>query len=229
MPYTYEYPRPAVTADCVVFGVDAEGLKVLLIQRDREPFAGRWALPGGFLEPDESPEEAARRELEEETGLVPAYLVQFHTFGKPGRDPRGHVVTVAHYALVKGCGGRVGAGSDARAAAWFRLREQPPLAFDHEEILETAYGRLQDDVRRKPVALELLPRKFTLSQLQRVYEVILGDKLDKRAFRRRVRRTGLLKETGQTTKGVGGGPERLYRFDNRKYRRLSKQGFVFEV
>lgn len=229
MAYTYEYPRPAVTADCVVFGVDEGELTVLLIQRDREPFAGRWALPGGFLELDESPEEAARRELAEETGLVPAYLEQFHAFGKPGRDPRGHVVTVAHYGLVKRGGRRAEAGSDARRAAWFRLRETPSLAFDHEEILETALRRLQSDVRQKPVAFELLPRKFTLLQLQEVYEAILGEKLDRRAFRRRARRTGLLKETDQTAGRVAGGPERLYRFDRSKYRRLAREGFVFEV
>jgi len=229
MPYTYEYPRPALTVDCIVFGLDDEELKVLLIQRKNEPFAGRWALPGGFVDVGETPEQAARRELEEETGLANVSLEQLYTFGEPNRDPREHVVSVAHYALVNVADTRVRAADDARQAAWFPVRKPPPLAFDHAKILRMAHDRLQDRLRRQPVGFELLPRRFTLSQLQRVYEAILGKAIDKRNFRRRVLRTGLLVETNQTQKEVAHRAARLYRFDMRKYRRLAKQGFHFEV
>jgi len=229
MPYTYEYPRPALTVDCIVFGLDDEDLKVLLIQRRNEPFAGRWALPGGFVDVGEAPEQAARRELEEETGLASVFLEQLYTFGEPDRDPREHVVSIAHYALVNVRDARVRAADDARQAAWFPVRKPPPLAFDHPKILRMAQDRLKDRLRRQPVGFELLPRRFTLSQLQHVYETILGKEIDKRNFRRRALRTGLLIETDQTQKEVAHRAARLYRFDMRKYRRLARQGFHFEV
>lgn len=229
MPYTYEYPRPALTVDCIVFGLDVGDLKVLLIERRHEPFAGRWALPGGFVDVGEAPQQAARRELEEETGLKNLFLEQLHTFGEPGRDPREHVVSVAHYALVNVADARVRAADDARQAAWFPVRRPPPLAFDHAKILRMALDRLEDRLRRQPVGLELLPQTFTLSQLQHVYETILGKEIDKRNFRRRVLRTGLLVETDQTQKEVAHRAARLYRFDVRKYRRLATLGFHFEV
>ena len=229
MPYTYQYPRPALTVDCIVFGLDAEDLKVLLIQRKNEPFAGRWALPGGFVDVGETPEQAARRELEEETGLANVFLEQLYTFGEPDRDPREHIVSVAHYALVNIRDTRVRAADDARQAGWFPVCKPPPLAFDHPKILRMAHDRLKDGLRRQPVGLELLPRRFTLSQLQHVYETILGKEIDKRNFRRRVLRTGLLVETDQTQKEVAHRAARLYRFDVKKYRRLARQGFHFEV
>ena len=173
MPYTYEYPRPALTVDCAVFGLDDEDLKVLLIQRAHEPFAGCWALPGGFVDVGESPEQAARRELQEETGLGNVFLEQLYTFGQPDRDPREHVVSVAHYAVVRIRGRRVRAADDARRADWFAVRDPPPLAFDHEKILRMALERLRERIHRQPIAFELLPRRFTLSQLQQVYEAIL--------------------------------------------------------
>ena len=229
MPHTYEYPRPALTVDCIVFGLNDEELKVLLIQRKNEPFAGRWALPGGFVDVGEAPEQAARRELKEETGLANVSLEQLHTFGEPDRDPREHVVSVAHYALVNVADARVRAADDARQAAWFPVRKPPPLAFDHASILRMAHDRLEDRLRRQPVGIELLPRRFTLSQLQYVYETILGKEIDKRNFRRRVLRTGLLVETDQTQKEVAHRAARLYRFDVKEYRRLARQGFHFEV
>jgi len=229
MPYTYRYARPALTVDCVVFGLDAEALKVLLIQRKHEPFAGHWAFPGGFVDVGETPEEAARRELEEETGLANVHLEQLHTFGAPDRDPREHVVSVAHYGLVNIEGRRICADDDARDARWFPVHQTPPLAFDHDEILHMAHERLQGKVRRRPVGLELLPRKFTLSQLQQLYEKILGKKIDKRNFRRRVLKTGLLVATNQTQRDVAHRAARLYRFDVKQYRRLLKRGFHFEI
>lgn len=229
MPYTYDYPRPALTVDCVVFGLDQEDLKVLLIQRDREPFAGMWALPGGFVDMEETPEEAARRELNEETGLADVYLEQLYTFGDPHRDPRGRTVSVAHYALVNIADHQATAADDARNVAWFPVRKLPALAFDHDKILQMAHERLKGKVRYQPIGFELLPREFTLSQLQHLYETILGTRLDKRNFRRRVRRTGLLVETDRTQKDVAHRAARLYRFDEAKYHRLCQQGIHFEL
>ncbi|MFH1924743.1 MAG: NUDIX domain-containing protein [Planctomycetota bacterium] len=229
MPYTYQYPRPALTVDCVVFGLDEEDLKVLLIRRKHDPFAGRWAFPGGFVDVGETPEEAARRELEEETGLKKIYLEQLYTFGEPDRDPREHVVSVAHYALVNIVGQRLRAADDACDAGWFPVLCPPRLAFDHARILRVAHERLRGKVRWQPVGFELLPRRFTLSQLQHLYETILGEKIDKRNFRRRFLQTGLLVDTDQTQTQVAHRAARLYRFDVKKYRRLSKQGFHFEI
>ena len=158
MPHTYEYPRPALTVDAVVFGFDDQDLKILLIQRGAQPFAGRWALPGGFVHMDETLEEAVRRELQEETGLQKVFLEQLYTFGATDRDPRGRVVSVAYYALTKLADHHVLAATDAKDAAWFPLADLPPLAFDHERILETAHRRLQVKVRYQPIGFELLPR-----------------------------------------------------------------------
>ena len=204
MPYTYEHPRPALTVDCVVFGLDDEDLKVLLIRRSREPFAGRWALPGGFVDVGESPEQAARRELEEETGLRSVLLEQLYTFGEPGRDPREHVVSVAHYALVDVRDCRVRAADDARDAAWFPVVRPPPLAFDHDKIVRVAHRRLRDQARREPIGRGLLPHEFTLSQLRQLYETVLGERCERRVFRRLLK-TGLLVETDRTPRQAGHG------------------------
>jgi 8-oxo-dGTP diphosphatase len=225
----YEFPRPALTVDCVVFGLDDQDLKVLLIQRDLEPFAGKWALPGGFVHEEETLEEAARRELAEETGLTRVFLEQLYTFGDPGRDPRERVVTVAYYALVNIRDHKVRASTDARNAAWFAVTDLPSLAFDHDYILETARQRLRGKLSYQPIGFELLPQKFTLSQLQRLYETILEKPLDKRNFRRKILGTSLLHETDEIEQDVAHRAARLYSFDEAKYRRLAKQGFLFEI
>jgi 8-oxo-dGTP diphosphatase len=212
-----------------VFGVDDEGLKVLLVQRDKDPFAGRWALPGGFVEMDESLDEAARRELQEETGVSRLYLEQLYTFGDPGRDPRGRVVSVAYYALVKPAEHRLQASTDARAAAWFAVADVPALAFDHGRILRTAVERLRGKVRYQPLGFELLPRKFTLSQLQNLYETVLDVTLDKRNFRKKILAMGLLEELDEVQQDVAHRAARLFRFDKGRYRELSRRGFVFEI
>ena len=229
MGHTYQYPRAALTVDCVVFGFDEGDLKLLLIQRDLEPFAGKWALPGGFVHVDESLEEAARRELQEETGLSRVFLEQLYTFGKPDRDPREHVVTVAHYALVKLSVHSVKAATDARNAAWFDVSDLPKLAFDHEEIIEIALQRLKGKVRYEPIGFELLPPKFTLTQLQHLYEAIVEAPLDKRNFRKKILAMDLLIETDEIEKDVAHRAARLYRFDEAKYRQLKKKGFNFEL
>ncbi|HEY6723113.1 MAG TPA: NUDIX domain-containing protein [Polyangiaceae bacterium] len=227
MSYTYRYPRPALTVDCVVFATYDEGLRVLLIRRGEEPFAGGWALPGGFVRVDETTEAAARRELEEETGLKSAYLEQLYTFSRVDRDPRERVVSVAYYALVKPSA--LAAGSDARSAEWIDVTRLPELAFDHDEILEMALARLRGKIRYQPIGFELLPQKFTLGQLQRLYETILGRELDKRNFRRSFLRMGVLQALDEMEAGVAHRPSQLYRFDRAEYRRLLRHGFNFEI
>jgi 8-oxo-dGTP diphosphatase len=229
MAATYEYPRPALTVDAVVFGLDEEDLKVLLVRRDLEPFQGRWALPGGFVRVGESLEEAVRRELQEETGLAQVFLEQLYTFGDVDRDPREHVVTVAYYALVKLSDHRVRAATDARDAAWFAVAEAGGLAFDHDQILAAALQRLKGKVRYQPIGFELLPPQFTLSQLQRLYETILEKPLDKRNFRKKILGMDFLVASDEVQKDVAHRAARLYRFDGKKYRQLQKRGFNFEI
>lgn len=229
MPFTYEYPRPALTVDCVVFGVDEEDLKVLLIQRAMEPFQGQWALPGGFVEMDETVAEAARRELTEETGLKNVFLEQLYTFSAVDRDPRERVVSVAHYALVRLSDHRAKAASDADEAEWFPASRPPKLAFDHDQILAVAHERLRNKVRYQPIGFELLPRKFTLRQLQHLYETVLGQTLDKRNFRKKILAMDLLTPLDERESGVAHRAAQLYRFDNTKYKQLTKKGFSFEV
>lgn len=229
MTYTYAYPHPAVTTDCVVFGLDDEDLKVLLIRRDLEPYKGKWALPGGFVQIDESLEDAARRELKEETGLENIFLEQLYTFGDPDRDPRERVITVAYYALVNLIDHDLRAASDASDARWFPVESPPRLAFDHAKILETALARLKGKVRYQPIGFELLPEKFTLSQLQKLYEKILGTSLDKRNFRKKILGMDLLKELKETQRDVAHRAARYYRFEKRKYEQLARNGFNFEL
>ncbi len=229
MPYTYEYPRPALTVDCVLFGLDDEDLKLLLIQRDLEPFAGKWALPGGFVQVDETLDDAARRELLEETGVANVFLEQLYTFGGLDRDPRERVVTVAYYALINLLDHQVQAATDARDAAWFAVTDLPDLPFDHERIVDVALMRLKGKVRYEPIGFELLPPKFTLSQLQRLYEKILEQPLDKRNFRKKILGMGLLVELDEIQKDVAHRAARLYRFDRDKYQQLKNKGFNFQL
>ena len=229
MPYTYQYARPALTVDCVVFGFDESELKVLLIQRGLEPFKGRWALPGGFVRVEETLDEAARRELVEETGLKDVFLEQLYTFGAVDRDPRERVVSVAYYALVKLSDHRAKAATDAADAQWFTVSKLPKLAFDHAEILDTALTRLKSKVRYEPIGFELLPPEFTLSQLQHLYEAVLESDLDKRNFRKKVLGFELLVPLNETQMAGRHRPAQLFMFDAEKYEKLKKRGFNFEV
>ena len=229
MPYSYEYPRSALTVDCVVFGLDEEDLKVMLIQRDLPPFEGHWALPGGFVRTDETLDDAARRELEEETGIRTFYLEQLYSFSELHRDPRERAVTVAYYALVQLSDHRIRAATDARNAAWFAVDDMATLAFDHLRILDMALQRLRGKVRYQPIGFDLLPDKFTLRQLQHLYETILDRPLDKRNFRKKIQMMGLLNQLDEVEKDVAHRAARLYRFDKKKYQRLTEQGFNFEI
>jgi 8-oxo-dGTP diphosphatase len=178
---------------------------------------------------DETLEQAARRELEEETGLSQVYLEQLYTFGVVDRDPRERVVTVAYYALVRLCDHQVQASTDARNAAWFAVDDLPRLAFDHDAIIDLALRRLQGKVRYQPIGFELLPPKFSLTRLQRLYEIILERDLDKRNFRKKVLSLDILEELDEVEQDVAHRAARLYRFDERKYRQLVKDGFNFEL
>lgn len=230
---TYPFPRPALTVDCVVFGLDDEGLKVLLIERELEPFRGQWALPGGFVRVGEGLEQAARRELAEETGLGPGlsphaptfFLEQLFTFGDPRRDPREHTVSVAFFALVNIRDHAIRAATDARDARWVAIDAPRALAFDHDHILAVALARLRGKLRYQPIGFELLPPRFTLTELQRLYETVLGTSLDKRNFRKKILALGFVVETGELEEGVRRRRARLYRFDEARYRALEREGF----
>jgi 8-oxo-dGTP diphosphatase len=228
MAHTYEYPRPALTVDCVVFGFEGAGLQVLAIRRGIEPFLGSWALPGGFVRMDEDLESAARRELEEETGLRDVFLEQLYTFGAPDRDPRGRVVSVAWFALVRPDQHPAKGDTDASEAAWFEVGRLPALAFDHDLILRAALDRLRGKIRYQPVGFELLPKRFTLTQLQDLYEAILGRPVDKRNFRKKLLAFDFLVPLDEFTGGAHR-PARLHRFDRRKYDAHLKRGFLFEL
>ncbi len=227
MQNVYKHPRAALTVDCVLFGLDEGDLKVLLIQRNLKPFAGKWALPGGFVRVNETLDEAARRELSEEAGVRDVFLEQLYSFGEVHRDPRERVVSVAYYALVKLADHPLKAATDARNAAWFSVDEVPSLAFDHAEILSVALRRLKGKIRYEPIGFELLPEKFTLSQLQHLYEACLEEPIDKRNFRKKILGMGLLVETDEIQKDVAHRAARLYRFDANRYEQLKKRGFSF--
>lgn len=200
--------RPAVTVDVVIFSLVEDDLKLLLVRRDRPPFQGRWGIPGGFVYPDESLENAAARKLDEETGVKNVYLEQLYTFGGPQRDPRARVITVAYFALLPY---NIIRELDANAR-WFSMKTLPELAFDHSEIAQYALTRLRYKLEYTTVGFQLLPDVFTLSELQKAYEIILDEKLDKRNFRRKILAADILEETGKMKRDGEGRPAKLYRY-----------------
>jgi 8-oxo-dGTP diphosphatase len=211
-----KFDRPSVAVDLIIFTVSDRDLQILLIRRGEPPYEGRWALPGGFVRMDESLEAAARRELEEETGVRDVYLEQLYTFGDPGRDPRTRVVTVAYFALISSASLSLRAQADAREVAWHSAFRHPKLAFDHEAILEYAIERLRSKIEYTTIGFQLLPEKFTLAELQRAYEIILGRPLDKRNFRKKMLSLGVLVETGETKMEGIHRPAQLFRFADRR-------------
>lgn len=224
--YCYRYPHPAVTTDCVIFGFDGERLQVLLIERGIEPFKGRWAFPGGFIKMDETAEEGAQRELKEETGMENAFIQQFHTFSNPLRDPRERVITIAFYALVRIQ--EVKGGDDAASARWFPLDEIPALAFDHDQMLRMATQRLRQEIHFHPIGFELLPEKFTLRELQSLYEAILGITFDRRNFAKKMLHLEILNELDETIWPTPKREAKLFSFNAGKYEELKRKGFRIE-
>jgi len=215
-----------VTVDMVIFTIREGALHVLLVQRGVPPFEGEAAIPGGFLRPDESLDEAAARELYEEASVRNVFLEQLYTFGDPDRDPRGRVVTVAYYALVASDRQALMAGADAADARWHPVSALPRLAFDHQRILEYALERLRNKLEYTTVGFQLLPEKFTLSELQTVYEAILGKRLDKRNFRRKIALLGILKPLREWQR-TGRKPAQLYRFAAARFEKLKDKGILF--
>jgi len=208
-----KYERPSVAVDVVMMTLHQKDLQVLLVKRRSWPFEGMWAIPGGFVDIDESLEDAAKRELREETSVEDVYIEQLYTFGNPGRDPRTRVITVVYFALLDGEQLRIKAADDAADVGWFSVYELPPLAFDHRDILEYTLNRLRGKLSYTTIAFNLLPEQFTLRELQRVYEIILHKALDKRNFRKKVLATGILEDTGAKKMEGTHRPARLYRFN----------------
>jgi 8-oxo-dGTP diphosphatase len=221
-----------VAVDAIVFGYSrTEGVSVLLIQRKYPPFKNSWALPGGFVLPGESLEEAVRRELKEETSIEVNYLEQLYTFGQPNRDPRQRVVSVAYFALVKSSlFQQLAASTDAENAQWFGIKELPSLAFDHKEILQAAIERVRTKIRYEPIGFELLDRKFPFSDLENLYMTLLDRDIDRRNFSKKVLALGILDETNELAKTEGKGrPSKMYQFNKKRYQQLAKEGINFEI
>lgn len=227
--YHYEYQRPALTSDCVIFGFDGGELKLLLIEREKEPFKNKWALPGGFVQIDETTEACAKRILLEKVGLKNVFIEQLYTFSTIDRDPRERIVSVSYFTLVNKHHYKLIAGRDTVKAEWFNLSKLPKLAFDHSQIVKTAIQRLKGKVVYQPIGFELLEEKFTLTQLQAVYESILEIAIDKRNFRKKILGMGFLKALEEKEKNVAHKAARYYTFDKKAYKALTQKGFHFEL
>ena len=222
----FSFDRHAVTVDIVLVTIQRGTLKVLLVRRQSPPFAGKWALPGGPVENHESVDEAALRLLQKETQVGNVYLEQLYTFGELKRDPRGRVITVAYYALVNEDRFRVGPHLNGTSTHLISVRRAPPLAFDHPKIISYALERLRHKVNYTTVCFQLLPEKFTLSELQKAYEVILDQKLDKRNFRKKMLQLNILKRTGEKKIGGPQRPAELYSFTESKVLKLQERGIL---
>jgi 8-oxo-dGTP diphosphatase len=227
--FQYEYERPALATDCAIFGFDGGELKLLLLKREKEPFENTWALPGGFVYMDETAEAAAKRILLEKAGIKEVFIEQLYTFSGIDRDPRERVVSVSHFALVNKSQFELIAGRDTIQAAWHPISELPELGFDHGEIVALAIERLKGKMRYQPIGFELLDAKFTLSQLQLLYEAILQAPIDKRNFRKKILGMGLLKQLEEKEQNVPRKAAYYYSFDKLQYEELMKKGLHFEV
>lgn len=224
--FCYRYPHPAVAVDCVIFGYDGNDIKVLLIQRGNYPYKTSWAFPGGFMNINETAEQAALRELKEETGLKDVIVRQLYTYTDIDRDPRERVISIAHYALARIS--EVKAGDDAKDAKWFSLNEIPNLAFDHDVILNKALTTLKERICFEPIVFELLPEIFKMSELQNVYENILGIKFDRRNFYKKMNKLEILNEVEGRAKDSSRRIPIFYRFNAEKYAELKQKGFKLE-
>lgn len=222
MTVTLSSPYPAVSTDVVIFTIRDGKLQLLLIKRGRDPYKGMWALPGGFVRPDEDLATSAMRKLEEETGVTGVYLEQLYTFGHPDRDPRGRIVSVAHYALVASERLQSRATTNAEAVGCFAIDALPPLAFDHSEIVAVAHRRLSAKLAYSTIAFQFMPEKFTLRDLQTVYEIIMNQTLDKRNFRKHVLALDQIEDTGEERRKGNHRPARLYRVKHPRQVRIIK-------
>ncbi|MEQ8560237.1 MAG: NUDIX domain-containing protein [Cytophagales bacterium] len=223
-------PDIKLTVDAVVFGYDSTPrISVLLVRRKYEPFKNQWAIPGGFVEEDESLEQAVLRELKEETGVSIGYLEQLYSFGTPGRDPRGRVVSVAYFGLVKPDTYKISASSDAKEVEWFDINDLPDLAFDHKDILDVAIKRLRAKITYEPIGFELLDERFPFSDLENLYSTLLGREIDRRNFRKKILSFGMLDELDEKVSKGAGRPANLFQFNKKRYFQLKKEGIVFEI
>jgi 8-oxo-dGTP diphosphatase len=219
----------AFSVDNVVFGFDESDLKILLIFRGAEPYKGMWALPGDLVYLKEDLDIAAQRVLNDLTSLENIFMEQIHTFGRVNRHPFGRVITVAYYALIKISDYNINASSWAENAMWFSINQLPNLPFDHAEIIEFAKNAFKEKALRQPIGIELLPKNFTLTQLQHLFEAIQETKFDTRNFRKKFLSMGLLIDTNKRSNGSAHRPATLYRFDFTKYNKLQKSGFSFHL
>lgn len=219
-----------VAVDAIVFGYSNSQLMVLLIRRKYGELKGQWALPGGFVKDDEGLDTAVVRELQEEAGITVSFLEQLYTFGdKVDRDPRFRVISVAYFALVNPSRLQLVADTDADDAQWFPMQDLPALAFDHADIVRMALERLRAKLMYQPVGFDLLPEKFLFSDLEQLYATILDQAIDRRNFRKKILSLGVVEETSHKLQQQSGRPAMLFRFNKRKYQKLKKEGFSFEI
>ena len=220
--------RVAFTVDCVIFGYGEEKLKILLVECNLPPYIGKWSLLGDFMRDDENLDRAAHRVLKQYTRIESIHLEQVGTYGAKGRHPLGRVVTAAYYSLMK-VRNFDDMVSDGLRVQWFDMDELPDLAFDHGTILASCYDRLQKCLRERPIGFGLLPQKFTLSQLRKLYEVVLNIELDKRNFRRKLKSLKLLINTETVQSDVAHRPATLYSFNHDLYEKQMSDGLHFEL
>lgn len=218
-----------LTVDAVVFGYEKGKITVLLIKRKYEPFKNNWAIPGGFIKDNESLEAAVERELFEETGVKINYLEQLYTFGNPDRDPRGRIVSIVYFGLVRPDAFNLLASTDAEDVNWFTINNLPQLSFDHEAILNLAIKRLQAKITYEPIGFELLDKKFTFSDLEKLYSTLLGRPIDRRNFRKKILGLNVLDELDEKVSRGSGRPANLFKFNKEKYFQLKSEGIIFEV
>jgi 8-oxo-dGTP diphosphatase len=219
-----------VSVDAVVFGYDQEqGISVLLIKRRNEPFQKMWALPGGLVLNNESLDDAVNRELKEEAGIDVNYLEQLYTFGTPDRDPRNHTISVSYFGLVRPQDFQLVAQTDAEDVAWFNIKKLPKLAFDHKKIIDTAIKRLRGKITYEPVGFELLEKEFPFSDLEKLYQTLLDQDIDRRNFKKKIMALGILEELDETIQRKAGRPARLFKFNKKKYFELKEKGYNFDI
>lgn len=215
--------------DCVIFGFDEGELKALFIKRNTEPDFGKMALPGGFVFLDEDLDAAPMRRLYDLTGLTDIYMKQVGSFGRTDRYPLRRVITVVYYALVRVSDYSMKVGQDALELHWIPVNQIPELAFDHKELFDAALTKLQEQVRIDPIIFNLLPKDFSLSELQEVYETVTMSKFDKRNFRKKIIGLDILRDTGKKQNNVSHRAARLYRFDKKAYQKMLQRGQMFAI